>query len=110
MAHDVFISYSTEDRQVAHHPCRALEDGGVHCWIAPRDVQPGNLYGEAILKGINGARVFVLIFSTGANRSIYVQREVERGVSLRLPIVTYRIEEIEPSGSLAFFLGAVQSL
>jgi hypothetical protein len=41
MAHDVFISYASEDKTVADAVCAMIESQGVRCWIAPRDVLPG---------------------------------------------------------------------
>jgi hypothetical protein len=37
----VFISYASPDSVVADAVCLALEREGVTCWIAPRDVVPG---------------------------------------------------------------------
>ncbi len=37
MAHDIFTSYPSEDKNVANAVCSRLETLGVRCWIAPRD-------------------------------------------------------------------------
>ena len=47
--HDVFISYSSNDKLVADMLCANLEARGVRCWIAPRDVMPGSEWGAAII-------------------------------------------------------------
>src|SRR5579884_2349304 len=44
----VFISYATPDQEAADRLCRLLEEQGIGCWIAPRDVTPGGEYGVAI--------------------------------------------------------------
>ena len=62
MAHQVFISYSYQDKLVADAACARLEARGVRCWIAPRDVNPGVNYGEELSSAIHGARILVLIF------------------------------------------------
>ena len=41
MAHDVFISHSSKDKQTADAICHYLEQNGIRCWIAPRDILPG---------------------------------------------------------------------
>lgn len=46
MAHDIFISYSTQDKAVADAVCATLEKNKIRCWIAPRDVIPGMSYAE----------------------------------------------------------------
>ena len=69
MSHDVFISYSSQDKSVADAICAILEGRKLRCWIAPRDVLPGTPYGEAILDAIYASPVMVLVFSSHANDS-----------------------------------------
>src|SRR3978361_324462 len=95
MAHDVFVSYSSKDKPVADAVVAALEARGVGCWVAPRDIPPGSDYGAAIIEGINGSRVMVLIFSGNSNSSPQVVREVERAVNKQLHIIPFRIEAAE---------------
>jgi hypothetical protein len=52
MAHDVFISHSTEDKAVADAVCAILEKNGVRCWIAARDILPGADWSASIVDGI----------------------------------------------------------
>ena len=37
----VFISYASKDHTVARTDCEALEKRGFNCWIASRNIQPG---------------------------------------------------------------------
>src|ERR1700744_3644740 len=104
MAHDVFISYSSKDKPVADATCATLEAQGIRCWIAPRDIRPGSDWGEAIIDGINDARVFVLVFSSNANVSVQIKREVERAINKGLPVIPFRIENVMPTKSLGYFL------
>lgn len=67
MAHDVFISYSHHDKPQADAVCATLEAKGIRCWIAPRDVIPGQEWGAAIVEAIRASRVMVLVFSSHAN-------------------------------------------
>jgi hypothetical protein len=106
MSHDVFISHSSRDKLVGDATCAALEARGHRCWIAPRDIVPGQEWGEAIIDGIRGARVFVLIFSGNANESHQVRREVERASSLGLPVIPFRIEDVAPSKTLEYFMSS----
>jgi TIR domain len=104
VTHDVFISYSHEDKPVADAACAVLERHGVRCWIAPRDVTPGMSYGESIMDAIAEARVMVLIFSDHANKSSQVEREIERAVSKESWIIPIRIEDVAPRKSLEYFI------
>jgi WD40 repeat protein len=103
---DVFISYSSQDKTTADAACAALEASNIRCWIAPRDINPGRDYGESIIDAIESARLFVLIFSSNANTSPQVKREVERAVSKGLPIIPVRIEDIIPNRTLEYFISS----
>lgn len=47
---DVFISYSSVNKDAANAICHVLEENGVRCWIAPRDILQGFDYGDVIEK------------------------------------------------------------
>ncbi len=83
---------------------------GIRCWIAPRDILPGSEYGGAIIEAIHHSRVLVLVFSSHANSSPQIRREVERAVNRGVPIVPLRIENITPTQSLEYFIGTVHWL
>ncbi|MFZ3374418.1 MAG: toll/interleukin-1 receptor domain-containing protein, partial [Chthoniobacterales bacterium] len=106
MALDVFISYAIADKLTADAACAALEGEGIRCWIAPRDVLPGMDYAEAIIEAIEKARGMLLIFSSNANRSNQVKREVERAVHHGIPIIPFRIEDVPPNRALEYFISA----
>src|SRR6202167_3531576 len=107
---DVFISYASKDKIVADAVCARLEAAGIRCWIAPRDIVPGTSYGEAIIDAIHGARVMVLVFSSSANASGHIPKEVERAVSNGVAILPFRIEDVAPGKSLDYFIGSVHWL
>jgi hypothetical protein len=110
MAYDVFISYASKDKVAANAVCAVLEARNIRCWIAPRDVQPGQPYGEAIIDAIRGCRVMVLVFSSNANASGHIPKEVERAVSCGVTIIPLRIEDVVPAKSLDYFIGSVHWL
>lgn len=105
MAHDLFISYATEDKTVADAVCAILESRNIRCWIAPRDVRPGTVYSEALINALDSSRLLVLVFSSNSNKSPHVMREMERVVSKGIPIIPFRIEDIEPSKSIEYYIG-----
>ena len=103
--HDVFLSYSSRDKTWADAACAVLERHRVRCWIAPRDITPGDEWGAAIIKGLNGSRMMVLILSGHANASEQVRREVERAISRGMAVLPVRIEDVRPEGAMEFALG-----
>jgi len=104
MAHDVFISHSTIDKAVADAVCAGLENAGIRCWIAPRDVQPGRSFAGEIARAIKKSKAMVLIFSAHSNNSEQVLREVQLSVTAHLHIVQFRIEDVLLNDDLSYFL------
>ena len=93
--HDVFISYAQQDKPIADAVCSRLEARHIRCWIAPRDVSPAKEFPAAIIEGIDGSGVMVLIFSSHANNSPHVIRELTNAVNKGRIIVPFRIEDVE---------------
>jgi hypothetical protein len=96
MSFDAFISYPHQDKAVADAACATLEAAGIRCWIAPRDVEPGAEWAGAIVDAIDHCRVMVLIFSSSANQSKQIRREVQRAFDREVPVIPLRIENVAP--------------
>ena len=105
--HDVFLSYSSKDKTWADSACAVLEQHRIRCWIAPRDITPGDEWGAGIIKGLNASRVMVLIFSDHANASSQVRKEVERAISKELPVLAFRIQNVAPKDAMEFNLSNI---
>jgi len=108
LSKNVFISYSTHDQPLAEQICQLLEQRGIACWIAPRDVTPGADYDEEILDAIETTEATVLILSSHANESHYVKNEVNLAFGKSKRIFPFRIEDVAPGKSLAFYLASYQ--
>ncbi len=107
----VFVSYASGDYGHAAAVCKFLEDGGLPCWIAPRDINRDILpYTEAIERGIGQARAVVMLLSATANLSVHIPRELDLALERRLPIVPVRLEDVQPSGQLNYLLRTCQWL
>ena len=78
--------------------------------MAPRNIEFGSDWTEAIMRGITACRVFVLVFSENANVSGHVRREVAKAFSLGLQVIPFRIEDTLPQSSLSYFLETVHWL
>ena len=104
MAHDVFISHSHVDKPAADAACAALEAKGIRCWIAPRDINPGQDWAASIVEAIRGAQIMLLVFSRHANQSPQVQREVERAANSGKALLPLRIEDVLPEAALEYYL------
>jgi hypothetical protein len=102
--HDVFISYAHVDKPIADGACAKLESRNIRCWMAPRDVLPGMDFPASIIKGIEGSRVMVLVFSSHSNVSPHVLREITSAVNKGIIIVPFRIEDISPTKSMEYLI------
>ena len=105
-----FISHSSADKTVAEEVCLFLETNGVPCWIAPRDVTPGKNYGAAILDAIDECSIFVLLLTAQSNKSGQVIREVERAASSNSILIPFRVEDVQPSRDLEFYVSTTHWL
>jgi len=103
-----FISYASQDAAVANSLVEVLEQQGVRCWIAPRDVIPGSLYADGIVRAINAASVFVLVLSAHAVGSAHVGKEIERASSKRRPIIAVHTDSARLTPAFEYFLSESQ--
>ncbi|MBE9473724.1 MAG: toll/interleukin-1 receptor domain-containing protein [Chloroflexi bacterium] len=110
MTNDVFISYSKNDKTVADAVCAKLESHKIRCWIAPRDVPPGKSWAGSIIHAIKTSQIMVLVFSDGSNNSVQVLREVDSAVEHGIPIIPFRIEDVEPSEEMRYYIKSIHWL
>lgn len=100
----IFISHSSTDALIATEICNLLEQNKIECFIAPRNIRSGREYAEEIVNGIDSSDAMVLLMSEAANASPHVLREVERAVSKHIPILVYKLGNVELGKSLEYFL------
>ena len=100
----VFISYASEDAAVADRIRTGLEQGGVACWIAPRDIEPGTSFPAAITAAINRCSAQVLLLTPRANASRHVLSEVELAFNAGKPILAVLVGKLTPSADLQYFI------
>jgi len=105
MAHEVFISYSSKDKVIADAVCAKLEENKIRVWIAPRDVLPSKDFAEAVIDAIDDSKVFVLIWSEDSNKSEHILNEVNRAFSKSIAVLPFRINDVEPTKSLEYYIG-----
>jgi len=102
--YDVFVSHSSEDKNIANAIVFALEQEKIRCWIAPRDIAPGDDWDEAIVKGLKSSEIVVLVFSSEAMNSKYVKNEISLASDKSKIIIPFRIEDIAPKNVFELYL------
>ena len=110
MAHDVFISYSHKDKSVADAICSKLEQSGIRCWYAPRDIRPGADWAASIIDAIEASRIMVLVFTDSSNASPQVLREINNAVSAGVVLVPFKLTEAPPNRGMKYYLSTVHWL
>lgn len=98
----VFVSHASKDSKVALRICSALESKGIRCWIASRDINPGENFGGAIVRAIRAAKVMLLVFSTHANSSDEIKKELVLAGQNRLAVIPARVEDVLPEDAFAY--------
>ena len=107
---DVFISHSSADSKLAYAMCDYLEEKGIRCWIAPRNIPVGVKYGKSIIMGIKTCKIMVVLFNRNSNASEAVETEVERAFNYKTILIPFKLDETIPSDSLEFSFGSFQWL
>ncbi len=108
MSTPIFISYSSKDQDIAETICRALESRALTCWISCRDVHPGENFQEAIVQALRTARVMVLVFTSNANNSDEIKKELVLAGRHRVTVVPVRVEDVVPTDAFSYELATRQ--
>jgi hypothetical protein len=98
----IFISYSSRDQKVAETICDALQSRGHTCWISCRDIGPGENFQESIVKAIRAAKLMLLVFTSNANNSNEIKKEIVLAGRYHLTVVPVRVEDVVPNDALAY--------
>ena len=105
---EIFISYSTADVENAEAVRDTLENNGLSCWMAPRDIPGGSNYTREIPIAIRNCTVFVLILSQNAQNSHWVLKELDSAVNAGKVILPFMLENFDLSDEFQFLLTGTQ--
>ena len=104
MAHDIFISYSTKDQKVVDALSAYLEQNGIGCFVAYRDIPNGIVWAKAVTEAIESCKLMIVVFSENFNSSKQVDREIEMCIEEGKSVLTFKIENVEFKGVKKYFL------
>ena len=102
--HDVFISYSSKDQKIAEGICGYLESRKCRCFVAYRDIPKGKIWAAVIPSAIHASRIMVAVFSDSFNISNQTDRELEIAAEDKIPILTFRINNVAFTGAKEYYL------
>ncbi|MBE6871858.1 MAG: toll/interleukin-1 receptor domain-containing protein [Ruminococcaceae bacterium] len=101
----VFISYSSKEVKIAEFVCDFLERNFVSCWMAPRDITPGETYASQIVQAIRDCEILVLLASENTNLSGHVTNEVSIAFDDKKVIIPFKLQDIEFSDDYLYYIG-----
>lgn len=110
---DVFICHRTAepDQDIADAICTRLEERGLRCWIAPRNILAGSQnYERDILKGVENCSLFLLVSSYKSIYSEDCEMELKAAVLADKALYSYRIDDTPYDGAFDKALSPVQWL
>jgi len=98
MAHDVFISYSSQQNKAAEAICHLLEQNDIRCWMAPRNIPGGAQYGDVIDEAIKTSKIVIVLFSKSASKSPWVAGELNVAFEEQKVIIPFRLDNTPLKG------------
>lgn len=104
MRRDVFISYQHNDSRFAFALCNELERQGISCWIAPRNIRPGDSWRASIVSAVEMTQVMVLVFSSNTQSSNQVLKELSIADDSSRTVLPLMLENLAPQGEYKFQL------
>lgn len=104
----VFISYSSKDQPQAEAVRNVIEQNGISCWMAPRDIPGGSNYTKEIPTAIRECQAFVLMLSQNAQNSHWVLKELDSAVNEGKIILPFQLEDITLTDEFNFLLTGAQ--
>ena len=110
MASDrIFISYNSANQQIADSLYDYLEERGLSCWMAPRDIASGNYAGE-ITRALKASAIVIIVCSKESCQSEHVKNEVTLAFNNKKQIIPYCLEPNPFDDDMEYYLSAKQHI
>ena len=110
MEKKVFISHSQKDKIIADIICNSLEQTGINCWIAPRDIPYGTDWAGRITEAIKTSKIFLFILSQNSNESRQCPKEINIADNANIPMLCVVVDEVKMNSTLEYHLSNKQAV
>ncbi len=110
MEKSIFISHSSKDAKIAKKICEALENEGLRCWIAPRDIPYGVEWAGEISKAISASSAFLFLSSGNSNLSEHVTREIQLALKNGVTIIPIKLDDSDYNDTIGYYLATIHSM
>ena len=110
MNHEVFISYSRKDKDIADYVSEVLKENGIRYWIDKEGIYSSSNYKELIVDAIEVAKAVIFISSENSNSSINVIREIGYAVNMNKPILPLILDEAPYAKSIRLDISDIDQI
>ena len=107
---EVFISYSSKEKEIADLVRETLENNGISCWMAPESIPASSGYAAEITEAISNCKAVVLILSYPSMKSKWVTKEVDFAICENKPIIPFHIDDSKLNKTFQLYLNNVQHI
>jgi small GTP-binding protein len=106
--YDVFLSHSAKDKPIVRELAERLKDDGLRVWFDESEIQPGDMIGLKISRGLEQSRTLVLVMSANASESEWVTFESQTilfsdPTNQQRRLIPLRLDDAEIKGTLKQF-------
>ncbi len=105
---DIFISYSSKDREHAEQLTELLASAGLSVWIDRSDIEVSTSWSKEIVQAINECKAFVVLLSPNSLVSNNVIKEVSLASEKRKKILPLDLEPVQLTEDFEYQLAGIQ--
>lgn len=110
MKHQVFISYSRKDKDIAEFLCELLKENNIEYWIDKEGIYSSLNYKEVIVDAIEISRAVIFLSSVNSNSSVNVIREIGYAVNMNKPILPLMLDDSQYAKSIRLDISDVNQI
>jgi len=110
MRSEVFISYSSQDRDRIIPIVQYLRNSGISVWVDEGNIHAADLWSEQIVQAIADCRVMVVMLSVNSTDSHNVVKEVMLASEQKKPLLPVYLEPAEIPAKLQYQMAGIQHL
>lgn len=108
MNHDIFISYSREDKDsVIPLITRINEEVGTQCWVDLEGVESGEQFEEKIMQTIDSSKIVLFLLSDHSLKSSWTKREIYYAEKQKKKIIPVVVDGNGLRGWFQFHFGSM---
>ncbi len=104
---DIFISYSSKDREKAQQLTELLGSAGLSVWIDQAGLEVSNSWSKEIVAAINDCKAFLVLLSPNSLESHNVIKEVSLASEKRKKILPLELEPITLTDDFEYQLAGI---